>query len=49
MNIQSISHDATVYIYDSIESYLTNVFLLNMNRRYLLLIPFVDQRVWNPF
>ena len=48
MNIQSISHDATVYIYDSIESYLTNVFFIEHESKIFIIDTFCGSGSMEP-
>lgn len=48
MNIQSISHDATVYIYDSIESYLTNVFFIEHESKIFIIDTFCGSESMEP-
>ncbi|MBU3182062.1 MBL fold metallo-hydrolase [Clostridium psychrophilum] len=48
MNIQSISHDATVYIYDNIESYLTNVFFIEHESKIFIIDTFCGSESMEP-
>jgi len=48
MNIQSISQNATVYIYDNIESYLTNVFLIEHESKIFIIDTFCGSESMAP-
>lgn len=48
MNIQSISQNATVYVYDSIESYLTNVFFIEYESKIFIIDTFCGSESMEP-
>lgn len=48
MDIQSISSNATAYTFDSIESYLTNVFLINSESKVFVIDTFCGSKYMEP-